>query len=57
MVCTDPDDVIAFIASSPAGQNASSAQRGTLRDAVRARFAAEGGQMTITTEAGCFVAS
>jgi SAM-dependent methyltransferase len=56
MVCTDPADVVAFIASSPAGQDASDEQMATLRDAVDARFAEEGGQMTITTEAGCFVA-
>ncbi len=27
-----------------------------LEEAVAARFAEEGGQMTITTESGCFVA-
>jgi SAM-dependent methyltransferase len=57
MVCTDPDDVVAFIASSPAGLDASDEQRVALREAVAARFAREGGQMTITTEAGCFVAT
>jgi SAM-dependent methyltransferase len=57
LVCTDPEDVIAFIASSPAGQHASPEQRVALREAVRSRFAAEGGQMAVTTEAGCFVAT
>jgi SAM-dependent methyltransferase len=57
MVCTDPEDVIAFIASSPAGQDASPEQRVALREAVEVRFAAEGGQMRVTTESGCFVAT
>jgi SAM-dependent methyltransferase len=57
MVCTDPADVVAFIASSPAGQDASDGQLSALREAVETRFAEEGGQMTITTEAGCFVAT
>ena len=57
MVCTDPADVVAFIASSPAGQDASDEQLVALRDAVEGRFAEEGGQMTITPEAGCFVAT
>ena len=56
MVCTDPADVLEFIASSPAGQDATPDQRVALEEAVAARFAQEGGQMTITTEAGCFVA-
>lgn len=56
MVCTDPADVVAFIASTVAGRDATPRQRVALDEAVAARFAAEGGQMTITTEAGCFVA-
>ena len=57
MICTDPADVLAFIASSPAGQDATPAQRMALEEAVAARFAEEGGQMTITKESGCFVAT
>ncbi len=56
MICTDPADVLAFIASSPAGEKATPAQRVALEEAVAARFAEEGGQMTITKESGCFVA-
>jgi hypothetical protein len=56
MICTDPADVLAFIASSPAGQSATPGQRVALEKAVAARFTAEGGRMTITTESGCFVA-
>jgi hypothetical protein len=56
MTCTDPADVLAFIASSPAGQDATPEEAVALEKAVAARFAEEGGQMTITTESGCFVA-
>ena len=56
MVCTDPADVVAFIASTAAGRDATADQRSALEELVAARFAQEGGQMTITTEAGCFVA-
>jgi SAM-dependent methyltransferase len=56
MICTDPADVLAFIAASPAGQDAAPEQRVALEEAVAARFAKEGGQMTITKESGCFVA-
>ena len=57
MICTDPGDVLAFIASSPAGQDATPEQAAALEAAVAARFAREGGQMTITKESGCFVAT
>ena len=57
MVCTDPSDVIAYLASTPAGQDASPGQNEALREAVESRFSAEGGVMTVTTEAGCFVAN
>jgi SAM-dependent methyltransferase len=56
MVCTDPADVVAFLESSTAGQEASPAQRVELRDAVRARFAQGGGQLAVQVEAGCFIA-
>lgn len=57
MVCTDPADVVAFICSSPAGQDATPGQLEALEEAVATRFAEEGGQMTITKESGCFVAT
>jgi SAM-dependent methyltransferase len=56
MVCTEPPDVVAFIESSAAGQEASPEQRVALREAVAARFDEEGGKMTVSVEAGCFVA-
>jgi SAM-dependent methyltransferase len=56
MVCTNPDDVIAFIVSGAAGQEASADQRRALNDAVAARFHQNGGVLRITTDSGCFVA-
>ena len=56
MVCTDPYDVFAFIASTAAGQEASADERLALKEAIEDRFRAEGGAMTITVETGCFVA-
>ncbi len=56
MVCTSPDDVVAFIASTAAGQEASSEQRHALARAVGARFVENGGSLRISTDAGCFVA-
>ncbi len=56
MVCTDPEDVYAFIASSPVAHDATPAQQGALRAAIQARFAAEGGSLRVTTESGCLIA-
>jgi len=56
MVCTDPGDVVAFIASGAAGQEASTDQRHALDDAVAARFRENGGVLPISTDTGCFVA-
>jgi len=56
MVCTDPYDVFAFIASTAAGQEASGDERIALKDAIEDRFRAEGGTLAVTVEAGCFVA-
>jgi hypothetical protein len=56
MVCTDPDDVFAFIASSAAGQEASPEQRRALQGAIAERFRDGGGVLSVTTESGCFQA-
>jgi SAM-dependent methyltransferase len=56
MVVTDPDDIVAFILSSAAGDVATPEQQGRLPQVVRARFDEEGGAVLMTTEAGCFVA-
>ena len=56
MICTDPGDVVAFIASGSAGQQASTDQRRALDDAVAARFHQGGGVLPVSTDTGCFVA-
>ena len=56
MVCTDPDDVYAFIGSTAAGQEASPEECRALKDAIEDRFRVGGGTMTVTVETGCFVA-
>ena len=57
LVCTDPEDVYAFIISSPAGHESTPEKLATLQRAIEDRFATEGGSLTITTEAGCLVAA
>jgi SAM-dependent methyltransferase len=56
MVVTDPADVIAFILSSAVGDVATADQKARLPEVVEERFRQEGGRVTMTTEAGCFVA-
>ncbi|HEY4333819.1 MAG TPA: methyltransferase domain-containing protein [Ilumatobacteraceae bacterium] len=53
--CTDPADVLAYICSMPPGEDATIAETDHLRRAIDGRFAAGGGVMTITKDAGCFV--
>jgi SAM-dependent methyltransferase len=55
LVCTDPDDVIAFLTSSPPGEGADADQRARLRSAVGRRFDAGGGTLRVTKETGVFV--
>lgn len=54
--CTDADDVIAHIASTPPAADAETTQRQQLRDAVVARMAAAGGVLKVTKESGVFLA-
>jgi SAM-dependent methyltransferase len=56
IVCTNPDDVVAFIASSAAAHEATPEQRRALEELVVDRFRAGGGELCITTDSGCFVA-
>jgi SAM-dependent methyltransferase len=56
MVCTDPEDVYAFIVSSAPGHESTQEKLATLQRAIEGRFAAEGGSLKITTDAGCLVA-
>jgi SAM-dependent methyltransferase len=57
LACDDPDVVVAYLRSSTSGQEATSEQLGAIDEAVAARFrAAEGGAVTMSLDAGCFVA-
>ena len=56
LVCDDPDAVIAYILSSSPGQEAADPQLAELTEAVHRRFEAADGVVTMTTDAGCFLA-
>jgi SAM-dependent methyltransferase len=56
LVCDDPDAVIAYIQSSSAGQEFGAPQLAALSQAVHERFQTAGGVVTMTTDAGCFIA-
>jgi ubiquinone/menaquinone biosynthesis C-methylase UbiE len=53
--CTDPDDVLAFLASTPPVEGASQDDHHRVVEAVHRRFAAGGGRMRISKETGVFV--
>jgi len=48
--------VVAYIESSSAGQEADPSQLAALNEAVHERFEAADGVVTMTTDAGCFIA-
>jgi SAM-dependent methyltransferase len=56
LVCDDPAAVVAYIQSSSAGQEADASQLALLTQEVHNRFQSAGGVVTMTTDAGCFVA-
>jgi SAM-dependent methyltransferase len=56
LVCDDPDAVVAYIESSSAGQEADASKLTALTEAVQDRFRTAGGVVTMTTDAGCFLA-
>jgi SAM-dependent methyltransferase len=53
--CTDADDVVAFLASSPPVEGATGKDRQRVVEAVRRRFADGGGRMRVSKETGVFV--
>ena len=54
--CTDPDDVVAFITSTPPGESATPAQRAALRHAVDVRMEAGDGVLVVSKQTGLFLA-
>jgi SAM-dependent methyltransferase len=53
--CTDPADVVAFLCSSPPGEDATAAELDRLRAAVDRRFEAGGGTFEVTKDVGLFL--
>lgn len=52
---TDPEDMFLTLTSYPPGDEASTAERAALRDAIGHAFRASHGELTITKEVGLFV--
>ncbi len=55
LVCTEQDDVVAYLLSFPPADDATDDQRFALRRAVERRFELEGGRVVIQKDTGCFV--
>lgn len=55
--CTDPEDVVAHLTSSPPGEDADPRLIGALARAIRARFDGPDGLFRITKDTGAFVAT
>jgi SAM-dependent methyltransferase len=53
--CTDPDDVVAFLASTPPVEDATDEQRRLVVEAVGRRFDDGGGRMRVSKETGLFL--
>jgi SAM-dependent methyltransferase len=53
--CTDADDVLAYICSTPPGEDATDSQLAALRDAIDGAIAENHGVMRLTKDVGCFV--
>ena len=53
--CTDPEDVLAYICSTPPAEDASPAQLRRLTEAIDHAFEVGNGTMAITKDVGCFV--
>jgi len=53
--CRDPDDVLAYLASTPPVEDADATQHSRVVEAVRARFDAEGGRLQVSKDTGLFV--
>ena len=55
LVCTDPDDVVAYLLSVVPGELATDGQRDALRQRVRERFEHDGGRFVTIKDSGTFV--
>jgi len=55
LVCTNPDDLLAYVVSAPPGERATDDEILRLRDAITSRLDAAGGALRLTRESGAFV--
>jgi SAM-dependent methyltransferase len=53
--CRDPDDVLAYLASTPPVEDADDVQHRRVVEVVRARFDAQGGRLHVSKDTGLFV--
>jgi SAM-dependent methyltransferase len=53
--CRDPDDVLAYLASTPPVEDADDHHQTRVAEAVRARFDAGGGRLRVSKDTGLFV--
>lgn len=53
--CTEPADVLAYVCSTPPGEDATADELDRLTDLIRAAFDNGNGTMTISKDVGCFV--
>jgi SAM-dependent methyltransferase len=56
LLCTEPDDIVAYLTSVPPGEGASPSQLAQLRTEVRRRVVDGGGVLVVSKEAGAFIA-
>ncbi len=56
LACTNPADVLGYLASFPPAQGASDQERRQLEEAIDAAFEASNGVLRVTKDAGAFVA-
>jgi SAM-dependent methyltransferase len=55
--CTDVDDVLAYICSTPPGEEATGDQVSALRDLIEAGMVEHGGVLRVTKDVGAFIAT
>jgi len=55
LVCTEPQDIVDYLTSSPPGDGARESQIQALRESVAAAFAKNGGHLIVTKDVGAFL--
>jgi ubiquinone/menaquinone biosynthesis C-methylase UbiE len=57
LLCTNADDVLAYICSTPPGEDATADEVATLRRIIEAEMAANDGVLLVTKDVGAFIAT